>query len=114
MVDRKQNAANMGNKEFRPARALGLTRRQLTTMIRTESVIIGLLGALPGTALGTGIGAALAATLTRDQTGIAAVHIPLTQLTAILALTGLAGLLAAAIPARHADRIPILRAITTE
>jgi putative ABC transport system permease protein len=99
-------------RELGVMRALGLTRHQLTAMIRTESVITCLLGALPGMPLGIGAGASLAATLTRDQTGVATIQVPLGQLAAVLALTCLAGLLAAALPARYAARLPILRAIS--
>jgi len=99
-------------RELGLMRALGLTRHQLAAMIRTESVITGLLGALPGTALGIGTGTALAATLTRDQTGVPTVQIPPGQLGAILALTCLVGLLAAVLPARRAARIPVLEAIS--
>jgi putative ABC transport system permease protein len=61
--------------EFAVMRALGLTRRQLGAVIRAESVITCLLGALPGTAIGIGA-AALAAALTREQTGVATVGYP--------------------------------------
>jgi putative ABC transport system permease protein len=99
-------------RELGLMRALGLTRHQLAAMIRTESVITCLLGALPGAALGVGAGTTLAATLTRDQTGVATIQVPAGQLAAVLAVTCLAGLLAAAIPARHAGRVPILQAIS--
>jgi putative ABC transport system permease protein len=99
-------------RELGVLRALGLTRHQLAAMVRTESVITCLLGALPGMALGVGAGAALAATLTRNQTGVATIQVPLGQLAAVLALTCLVGLLAAALPARRAARLPVLRAIS--
>jgi putative ABC transport system permease protein len=99
-------------RELGVMRALGLTRGQLAAMIRIESVITCLLGALPGLALGIGAGAALAATLTRDQTGVATIGVPIGQLAIVLALTCLAGLLAAALPARHAASLPVLRAIS--
>jgi len=97
-------------RELGVMRALGLTRHQLAAMIRIESVITCLLGALPGMALGVGTGAALAAT--RDQTGVATIDVPLGQIAAVLALACLAGLLAAALPARHAARLAILQAIS--
>jgi putative ABC transport system permease protein len=98
-------------RELGVMRALGLTRHQLATMIRTEAVMTALLGALPGTALGLASGAALAGTITRDQTGIATIEIPAAQLGALLALTCLVCLLAAAIPAGYAARLPVLQAI---
>jgi putative ABC transport system permease protein len=98
-------------REFGVLRALGLTRHQLAAMIRAESVITCLLGALPGAALGVGAGAALAATLTRDQTGSPTISIPPAQLAAALAVTCLAALLASIVPARHAGHVPALRAM---
>ena len=99
-------------REFAVMRALGLTRRQLAAMIRAESVITCLLGALPGAAIGVGAGTALAATLTRDQTGVATIQVPPAQLAAALAATCLAALLAGIAPARHAARVPALQAIS--
>jgi putative ABC transport system permease protein len=99
-------------REFAVMRALGLTRRQLAAMIRAESVITCLLGALPGAAIGVGAGTVLAATLTRDQTGVATIQVPLAQLAAALAATCLAALLAGIAPARHAARVPALQAIS--
>jgi putative ABC transport system permease protein len=98
-------------REFGVLRALGLTRHQLAAMIRAESVITCLLGALPGATLGVGAGAALAATLTRDQTGSPTISIPPAQLAAALAVTCLAALLASIVPARHAGHVPALRAM---
>jgi len=98
-------------REFGVMRALGLTRRQLGAMIRAESVIMCLLGALPGAAIGIGAGAALAAALTRGQTGVATIGVSPVQLAAALAATCLAALLAGIVPARHAGRVPALRAI---
>jgi putative ABC transport system permease protein len=97
-------------REFALMRALGLTRHQLAAMIRSESVITCLLGALPGAVIGAAAGVALAATLTRDQTGVATIQLPLAQLAAALAGTCLIALLAAVVPARHAGRVPALQA----
>ena len=47
----------------------------------------------------------MAATLTRDQTGVATIGISPAQLTAALILTWLAALLAGFLPARHAGRV---------
>jgi putative ABC transport system permease protein len=97
-------------RELAVMRALGLTRRQLQAMIRTESVIMCLLGALPGTIIGTAGGAALAAALTRDQTGLATIAIPAGQLAAALTVTCLIALTAGIGPARRAGRVPALQA----
>ena len=97
-------------QELAVMRALGLTRPQLQAMIRAESVIMCLLGALPGAIIGTATGAALAAALTRDQTGIATIAIPAGQLTAALTVTCLVALTAGTGPAWRAGRVPPLQA----
>jgi putative ABC transport system permease protein len=89
-------------RELAVLRALGLTRPQLAAMIRAESVITCLLGALPGAAAGAAAGTTIAATLTTDQTGIATIGVSPAQLATALILTCLAGLLAGIPPARHA------------
>jgi putative ABC transport system permease protein len=99
------------NREFAVLRALGLTRHQLAAMIRAESMITTLLGALPGAAIGAAAGIAVAATLTRDQTGVTTIGVSPAELTAALILTCLAALLAGTLPARHAGRIHALRAL---
>jgi putative ABC transport system permease protein len=98
-------------REFAVMRALGLTRHQLAAMVRAETVITCLLGALPGTAIGAAAGTALAITLTRGQAGVATVAASPTQLAAAVILTCLAALLAGILPARHAGRAHALRAM---
>ena len=98
-------------RELAVMRALGLTRHQLAAMIRTESMITCLLGALPGAAIGIAAGAAIAATLTRDQTGVMTIGVSPLQLAAVLILTCLAALLAGSLPGRYAARTQPLRAI---
>jgi len=98
-------------RELAILRALGLTRRQLARMIRAESVITCLLGALPGAVIGAGAGTAIAATLTRDQTGVVTIGVSPAQIAAVLSLTYCVGLLAAIPPARRAARARPPRAI---
>ncbi|HET9973539.1 MAG TPA: ABC transporter permease [Streptosporangiaceae bacterium] len=98
-------------RELAVLRALGLTRHQLTATIRAESMITCLLGALPGTATGVAAGAAIAATITRDQAGIA---LPPLQLATALIPTCLAALLAGSLPARHAARTHPIRAMSEQ
>jgi putative ABC transport system permease protein len=97
--------------EFAVMRALGLTRRQLAVMIRVESAITCLLGALPGIAAGTVAGAATAAVLTRHQTGVAVVAISPAPVGAAIAAACLAALGAGILPARQAWRATVPRAV---
>jgi putative ABC transport system permease protein len=110
MPDQQADAGTLLVRAASGTRPLAL--RAAIAMICTESVITCLLGALPGAALGVAAGTALAITLTRDQTGVATLQIPAGQLAAVLVLTCLAGLLAAAVPARYAGRVPIRQAIS--
>jgi len=93
-------------------RAVGLSRRQLRTMVRLESIVISLLGAV----LGVGLGLVFGIALQRSQadSGIAVLSIPAGQLLIFVALAGVVGVLAAVWPARRAARLDVLRAITTD
>ena len=50
-------------RELGTLRAMGMSRRQLRRMVRHESVITALMGALPGIAVGLGLAAAVVAAL---------------------------------------------------
>jgi putative ABC transport system permease protein len=97
-------------RELAVMRALGLTRPQLQAMISAESIIMCLLGAVPGTVIGAAGGVALAAALTRARTGVPTIGIPVGQLAAALIATWLIAFLAAIGPARSAGRVPALHA----
>jgi putative ABC transport system permease protein len=99
-------------RELGLLRAVGMTRRQVRTMIRSEAVIIALFGAVVGVIIGTGLGVAFAASL--KQQGITTIAIPVASLVAFLVLAALLGLAAAGWPARRAARLDVLAAIATE
>ena len=99
-------------REIGLLRAVGLSRRQLRSMLRLESVAIALLGAVLGVVLGLGAGWVLQRSLA-DQ-GIDVLAIPVAQLAVFVVLAGLVGVLAALWPGRRAARLDVLRAITTE
>ncbi len=99
-------------REIGLLRAVGLSRRQLRTMLRLESVAIALVGAVLGVVLGVGAGWALQRTLADD--GIDVLSIPVPQLALFVVLAGVVGVLAALWPGRRAARLDILRAITTD
>ncbi len=93
-------------------RAVGMSRRQLRTMIRLESVAISVLGAVLGVALGLIFGISLQRAIA-DQ-GIRVLDVPAGQLVIFIVLAGVVGVLAAVWPARRAARMDVLRAITAE
>jgi putative ABC transport system permease protein len=99
-------------REIGLMRAIGMARRQVRGMIRTEAVIIAVFGAVLGIAIGVFFGWAMVQAL-KDQ-GISSLSIPGGQLIIYVILAGLAGVLAAIWPARRASKLNVLEAITTE
>jgi putative ABC transport system permease protein len=93
-------------------RAVGMKRRQVRTMIRSESVIIALFGAGVGVLIGTALGAALASALRNN--GVTNLAVPIPSLVAFLVLSAVLGLIAATWPARRAANLDVLAAIATE
>ncbi|HYP49075.1 MAG TPA: FtsX-like permease family protein, partial [Thermoleophilaceae bacterium] len=95
-------------RELGMLRAIGMSRRQVRRMIRHESVVTALIGAV----LGIGVGlfmAALATTALSDQ-GLR-FALPVGSLVAFIAVAAVAGVLAATGPARRAGRLDVLRAL---
>ena len=99
-------------RELGLLRAVGATRRQVRTVVRRESVLMALLGALAGTALGTVSGIALSRALLDE--GITEVQVPTGTLAVYLVIAAAVGVLAAIGPARRASKVDVLKAITAE
>jgi putative ABC transport system permease protein len=99
-------------REIGLLRAVGLSRRQVRSMVRSEAVILAIFGAVIGIVVGTGLGLALVASL-RHQ-GITEFDVPTARLVAFLVIAAALGLAAAGWPARRAARLDILAAIATE
>jgi putative ABC transport system permease protein len=99
-------------RELGLLRAVGMARRQVRSMIRGESVIIAVLGAVLGLAVGVLFGWAIVSAL-NDQ-GITHVVVPGGQLVAYVVLAAIAGVVAAVFPARRAARLDVLAAISNE
>ena len=93
-------------------RAVGMRRRQVRSMIRSESVILSLFGALIGVVVGTALGIAFASSL--KQQGITDIVVPVGSLVVFLVLAAVLGLAAASWPARRAARLDVLAAIASE
>jgi putative ABC transport system permease protein len=96
-------------REIGLLRAVGMKRRQVRTMIRSEAVILAIFGAVIGIIIGTGMGVALVSSL--KQQGITDTAVPVSSLVIFLVLAALLGLLAATWPARRAARLDVLAAI---
>ena len=99
-------------REIGLLRAVGLSRTQLRTMLRLESVAIALLGAVLGIALGLAFALALQRSLIDD--GIDVLAIPVGQLALFVAVAAVVGVLAALWPGRRAAKLDILRAIASD
>jgi putative ABC transport system permease protein len=93
-------------------RAVGVSRRQLRTMIRLESVVVSVFGALLGVVMGVAFGSTLVLAL-EDQ-GLSELAVPWLWLLGFLVLAAVLGVLAAVLPARRAARLDVLQAIATE
>jgi putative ABC transport system permease protein len=94
-------------------RAVGMRRRQVRAMIRSEAVILSLFGGIIGVIVGAGLGTALVSSLRHSQE-ITVVVIPFASLVVFLGISALLGLGAASWPARRAGRLDVLAAIAAD
>ncbi|MEU9102341.1 FtsX-like permease family protein [Streptomyces sp. NPDC048361] len=99
-------------REIGLMRAIGLSRRQLRRMIRLESVVIALFGALLGLGLGMGWGTTAQKLLALEGMGV--LEIPWPTITTVFVASAFVGLFAALIPAFRAGRMNVLNAIATD
>ncbi|MFE6893579.1 ABC transporter permease [Streptomyces sp. NPDC057694] len=99
-------------REIGLMRAIGLSRRQLRRMIRLESVVIALFGALLGLGLGMGWGATAQKLLALEGLGV--LEIPWPTILSVFVGSAFVGLFAALIPAFRAGRMNVLNAIATD
>ena len=93
-------------------RAVGMTRAQVRTTVRWESVITSLYGAAVGVLMGLVLGYVIIVAL-RDQ-GLTEYTIPVANVVWIMVLAFAAGVIAAVIPAWRATRLDVLRAIAAD
>jgi putative ABC transport system permease protein len=99
-------------RELGLLRAVGLARRQVRRMIRAESVLISLYGAVLGVIIGVAFGAALVSAL--KEQGIDQFAIPGVRIVWVFVAAAVGGVLAAILPARRAARLNVLAAIAEE
>ena len=99
-------------RELGMMRAIGTSRRQVRQMIRYESVITALIGGVFGLVIGV-IAAVLVTTFALSGSGYVQ-SFPIGTLLILLVIAGLAGVLAAQLPARRAARLDMLSALASE
>jgi putative ABC transport system permease protein len=99
-------------RELGLLRAIGMARRQLRSMIRSEALIIASLGAALGVVVALFFGWVAVAAL--HGQGVTRRVLPAGQLLGLASVAALASLAAAALPARRAARLGILDAVASE
>ena len=98
-------------RELGMLRAIGMSRRQVRTMIRYEAVITALIGAILGLVLGL-IFASLIAQPLKDE-GFTLSY-PVAELILLVVVGALIGVIAAIVPARRASRLDVLESLQYE
>jgi putative ABC transport system permease protein len=96
-------------RELGMLRAVGTSQRQVRRIVRYESVITSLIGC----ALGLVLGVILAILFTRPLDDFT-LSIPIPTLIILLIAAGVAGVLAAVLPARRAAKLDVLEALAYE
>ncbi|KNE78695.1 MULTISPECIES: ABC transporter permease [Streptomyces] len=94
-------------------RAIGMDRSRVKRMIRLESIVISLFGAVLGIGLGVFLAWAAGTAITESMETYT-MTVPWERIGAFLALAGLVGVLAALWPARRAAKLNALEAIKAE
>lgn len=98
-------------RELGMLRAIGMSRRQVRTMVRYESVITALIGAVLGLVLGVVFATLIAQPLKGEGFTLS---YPIGSLIGLLVLAALFGILAAILPARRAARLDVLQSLQYE
>jgi len=98
-------------RELGMLRAIGMSRRQVRTLIRYESVITALIGAILGMVIGIVFATLISQPLKEEGFTLS---YPVGQLIAILVLAAFVGVLAAIFPARRASRLDVLESLQYE
>ncbi len=99
-------------REIGLLRAIGLSRRQLRRMIRLESVVIAVFGAVLG--LGLGLVWGVCAQQVLALQGMTALAFPWGTIVAVVIGSAVVGIVAALLPALRASRMNVLAAIAHE
>jgi putative ABC transport system permease protein len=98
-------------RELGMLRAVGMTRHQVSRMVRQESVITALIGAALGLPLGVFLAALVTKALSQFNVQFSP---PWRDLIAFAIISMIVGVVAAVVPARRASRLNVLRALQYE
>jgi putative ABC transport system permease protein len=98
-------------RELGMLRAIGMSRRQVRTMIRYEAVITALIGAILGMVLGIVFATLIAQPLKSEGFTLS---YPVGSLVLLLVFAAVIGVLAAILPARRASRLNVLQSLQYE
>jgi putative ABC transport system permease protein len=99
-------------RELGLMRAVGMARSQVRATVRWESIIIAVFGTTLGLGIGTFFGWAIVRAMA-DQ-GIDTLTVPFTSLAVVTVIAGFAGAVAAAMPARRAAKLDVLKALVAQ
>ncbi|HET9676930.1 MAG TPA: FtsX-like permease family protein, partial [Solirubrobacterales bacterium] len=98
-------------RELGMLRAIGMSRRQVRTMIRYEAVITALIGAILGMVLGIVFATLIAQPLKKEGFTLS---YPIGSLALLLVFAAVVGVIAAIWPARRASRLNVLQSLQYE
>lgn len=96
-------------RELGLLRAVGMSRSQVRSTIRWESIIIAVFGTTLGLAVGTFFGWAVVRAMAGQ--GIDTLTVPIADLAVVAGIAGVAGAIAALAPARRAAKLDVLDAL---
>ncbi len=96
-------------REIGLLKALGASDGQVARSIRFEAVIIAVVGSLLG--IGLGVGLAFVGQRVLTGFGLSSLSLPWVWLAGLFVLAVLTGVVAAALPARRAARMPVMSAL---
>jgi putative ABC transport system permease protein len=99
-------------REIGLMRAIGMSRSQVRSTVRWESIVIAVFGTALGLGIGTFFGWAIVRAMS-DQ-GIDTLTVPVASLAVVTVIAAIAGAMAAVMPARRAAKLDVLTALATQ
>jgi putative ABC transport system permease protein len=98
-------------REIGLVRAVGMSRRQVRSMIRWEAAIVSLFGAILGLGLGVFFGLALVRALQKQ--GLSVTVVPVSSLLILAVIIAFLGVVASVYPSRRAARLNVIKAVSS-